>query len=263
LAIRRIDTLISLMPNPTRPGTLLVGCPAGELHSFPALLLMLMLRRRGWSVTYLGANIPLMELAQTAAAIHPDLIILAAQRLSAAAELRAAAELFQRGGLPLAYGGRIFNTKPQLRGQIPAYFLGETLEESVDRIEQLASAPAPFPDILRAAGDLRKCAAVFRFKRPRIEARVIEKLRELNLANEAILPVNEQFAEGLLAALTLGDLAFLESELEWVRDLFADRKISGEKLKIYLAAYRKVVEDEMGTAGACISDWIGLILAVD
>jgi methylmalonyl-CoA mutase cobalamin-binding subunit len=263
LAIRRIDTLISLMPKPTRLGTLLVGCPSGELHSFPALLLTLMLRRMGWSVTYLGANIPLMEMVQTAAAIQPALIILAAQRLNAAAELRAVAEVFQRSGLALAYGGRIFNTNLQLRGQIPAYFLGETLEESIDRIEQLASAPAPYPDVLRVDDALRECAAVFRFKRPRIEARVIEKLRKLNLANEAILLVNEQFAEGLLAALALGDLAFLEGDLEWVSDLLAERKISAEKLRFYLDAYRKAVDEEMGAASARISDWIGSILAVD
>lgn len=261
LAIRRIDTLISLTPNPTHPGTLLMGCPAGELHSFPMLLLMLMLRRRGWNVTYLGANIPLEQMKQAAASIHPDLIVLAAQRLETAAGLRAAAELFQRDGLALAYGGRIFNTNSEIRGRIPAYFLGETLEESLDRIEQLASAPAPFPDILRGGVDFHETAAVFRIKRPRIEATVIEKMKKLALAHEAILLANEQFAEGLIAALELGDPAFMENDLEWVSDLLADRKIAGETLRGYLDVYRKAVDEEMGAAGARIRDWVSSYLA--
>lgn len=263
LVIRRIDTLISLMPNPTRSGTLLMGCPAGELHSFPMLLLMLMLRRKGWNVTYLGANIPLEQIIQAAETIRPDLIILAAQRLETAAGLRVAAELFQRDGLALAYGGHIFNATPEIRALIPAYFLGETLEESIGRIEQLASAPAPFPEIIRVARNFQETAAIFRFKRPRIEARVIEKLKKLDLANEAILLANEQFAEGLLAALGLGDPAFMANDLEWVRDLLVDRKIAGETLRHYLDAYRKVVDEEMGSAGVCIRDWIDSYLDTD
>src|SRR5574340_659839 len=35
MAVRRIETLISATPRPTREHTILTGCPEGEWHSFP------------------------------------------------------------------------------------------------------------------------------------------------------------------------------------------------------------------------------------
>jgi methanogenic corrinoid protein MtbC1 len=50
--------LLSASPTPTRPQTVLVGCPPDEWHTFTPLLLSLLLRRRGLNVIYLGANVP-------------------------------------------------------------------------------------------------------------------------------------------------------------------------------------------------------------
>ena len=46
-AVRRIETLISAAPAPARAQTVLVGCPAGEWHNFPVLLLALLMIGRG------------------------------------------------------------------------------------------------------------------------------------------------------------------------------------------------------------------------
>jgi MerR family transcriptional regulator, light-induced transcriptional regulator len=58
LAMRRLDSLLSASPAPTRNQTVLVGCPPNEWHTFTTLLLSLLLRRRGLNVIYLGANVP-------------------------------------------------------------------------------------------------------------------------------------------------------------------------------------------------------------
>ena len=62
IAIRRINTLLAAVAPPTQPGRILVACPPGEVHDFILLLITYLLRRRGWDVIYLGANVPLKDL---------------------------------------------------------------------------------------------------------------------------------------------------------------------------------------------------------
>src|SRR5512147_1253357 len=52
LAMRRLDALLIASPAPSRPFTVLVGCPANEWHTFTPLMLSLFLRRRGFNVIY-------------------------------------------------------------------------------------------------------------------------------------------------------------------------------------------------------------------
>jgi len=109
LAHRRLDALIAATPPPTRPETILIGCTVDEQHTFPPLLLTLLLRRRGFKVVYLGANVPNQRFQETLLSIKPNLIILSAQLLQTANGLRETAENLAASGARVAYGGRIFS----------------------------------------------------------------------------------------------------------------------------------------------------------
>jgi methanogenic corrinoid protein MtbC1 len=261
LAMRRIETLITNMPNATREKTILTGCPPGEWHSFPVLMMTLLLRRKGFNVIYLGTNIPMEQLEQTIWSIRPDLGVLAAQQLSTAASLQSTAWLFQKLGIPLAYGGLVFNRIPDLRARIPAFFLGEDLNGAIDRIEQLIAYPMAFPDIIREEKTYYEAAAAFRSKQPLIEARLMGILEDQGSLGDNLLEVNAFFAAWLSSALELGDPGLLDTDLEWVKNLLIDRKIPAERLNPYLAAYRQAVESEMGEAGKLITRWIVSYLA--
>ncbi len=256
LAMRRIETLISATPQPTRDQTILVGCPAGEWHSFPVLLLTLLLRRKGLNVLYLGPNIPLEKMEETAALVRPDLIILSSQQLSTASAIHFAALLFQKLHIPLGYGGLVFNRIPELRGKIPAFFLGEKLEEGIDRIEQLLASPEPFPEGILLKGTDDEAAAVFRSKIPLIEATLMEILKEEGFSFEYMAEVNAYFTAELSAALELGDPRFLEPDLEWVNKLMMDRNLPPNLLSPYLAAYQHAVDLAMGESGRVITEWL-------
>jgi DNA-binding transcriptional MerR regulator len=54
----------------------LLACPEGELHDVSLVMFGLALRRRGWRVTFLGANTPIADLEQARKAIAPDLTVL-------------------------------------------------------------------------------------------------------------------------------------------------------------------------------------------
>ena len=67
----------------------LLACPSGELHDLPLLCCGIVLRGRGWRITYLGADTPIGAIAVTARAAPPTIVVLAAvtpERFSVAAE---------------------------------------------------------------------------------------------------------------------------------------------------------------------------------
>lgn len=68
-----IETLRSRSVRPG-PGRLLLGCPPGELHELGLLMFTLDAVTQGWDVVYLGANVPLADLASAAQTTRPDLV---------------------------------------------------------------------------------------------------------------------------------------------------------------------------------------------
>jgi MerR family transcriptional regulator, light-induced transcriptional regulator len=85
------------------PHALLAGAP-GEQHDLGLISFGLSVRARGWRVTFLGQDTPIADIAATARAIRPDLVVVTAttrRRLSAVAD-----ELAALGkGFPLAVAG--------------------------------------------------------------------------------------------------------------------------------------------------------------
>lgn len=56
----------------------LLACAPGEQHDLGLLMFALALRERGWRITYLGQDTPLETIAETARAVEPEAIIIAA-----------------------------------------------------------------------------------------------------------------------------------------------------------------------------------------
>lgn len=261
LGIRRIQTLITAAPNPTRSKTILVGCPELETHSFPLILMTLILRRRGWNVTYLGANVPLEQLDATVQAISPVVTVLAAQLLVTAETLQRAAVLFQKNGFPLGYGGLIFNRIPELQARIPAHFLGEVLKQAIDRVEELALAPnIPAVQVREASVDV-EALNIYQARLPAIEAALLERFPNTGTPAASLQEINVYFSENLAAAIKLGDPRYVEPDLQWVEKLILDRNLSPVNLYEYLTAYSAAVRSVLGSGGAAVTGWIDGFLA--
>ena len=80
-----------------------LACPEGELHDVSLILFGLLLRRRGWRVTFLGANTPLEDVLHTQEHVPADFTVLFA---AAWAEHQAfAAGMAARATHPFALGG--------------------------------------------------------------------------------------------------------------------------------------------------------------
>ncbi len=254
LAARRLDTLISAVPAPTRKETLLLACPPEEQHPFPLLLLSLLLSRRGWRVVYLGPDVPLSKLEDTLRAVHPALVVMSAQGLVAAASLRNAAGLAAELGIPFAYGGRIFNLLPRLRELIPGYCMAGSLQAAPAQIELLLEHGMEMPPATPIPAS--PLAQAYQWNQPHIEAAVREQLQGSPLGSEDLEAAGYFLGKILLASLQLGQLDYLKSDLDWLRGLSVGEKRPVDGLHQYLAAYSAAVRQIMGSTGQPIADWL-------
>jgi DNA-binding transcriptional MerR regulator len=70
----------------------ILACPPGEQHALPLLMFGIALHRRGWRVTYLGADTPVASLGRAVDMLRPALVVVASPvsstLLAVAGELR-------------------------------------------------------------------------------------------------------------------------------------------------------------------------------
>jgi methanogenic corrinoid protein MtbC1 len=184
LTLRRLETLISAAPAPTRPNRVLIGCAPEDQHIFPGLLLTFLLKQRGWDAVYLGARVPAARFEATVAKVKPSLVILTAQHLHSAAVLLEAAQILKNARVPLAFGGRIFNLIPSLRLRIPGHFLGERLELAPKAAEQLLTRSVELPETEAVADEYAQALDTLRLNQTLIEAEVWRRLEALDIRPE-------------------------------------------------------------------------------
>ena len=256
LAMRRLDALLSASPVPTRNQTILIGCPAEEWHAFAPLLLALLLRRRGLSVIYLGANVPSEQLSSTVKDLHADLVVLVAQQLITAATLQHTALVLSSKKIPVAFGGRILTIHRELANTISGFFLGNDLSEAVENIEMILSEkvkpyqPKGVSPIYAAAHQ------AFVAKRGQIELTFQQLLEPLSISPEAIKTGVLFLGDNITAALQLGDISHVSTEVDWLRTLLQAYDTPPQQLIHFMEAYLQAVNQNINGQGNPISEWL-------
>ena len=258
LALRRLDALIASTSAPTRPGRILVTCPANEEHTFSPALITFLLRRRGWEVLYLGANVPATRLEAALAATRPNLVIAPAQQLYTAATLLDMARLVAWEKLAFAFGGLAFNTAPGLRDRIPGHFIGEKLEDVPPMVGRIMASPQPAADVVPTPPAYRVALGHYREKRPAIEAAVWDAIPAADRHLDHLALAGTHLARDIEAALALGDLEFMGADVEWLERLLLNRGIPPEAPRHFLSAYRRALQAHLGDHGKPVIDWLAM-----
>ena len=257
--VRRLEALVLAAPPPSRPGRILVACPPEEVHVIGPLLLTFLLRRRGWEVIYLGANVPIDRLETTVSVTKPRLAIMTAQQLHTAATLAEAAIVLHGEGVPLAYGGLIFNRQPPLRNRVAGHFLGEVLEAAPQVVESLMAAPHPVPAAEPVSEAYHQALDRFQKRQALIEARAVQILNAAGFAHNHLTVANRELSLNIGAALALGDMKLLGTDIAWIRGLLENRLVPDDALFDYLGAYSQAAADQLGPEGL-IAGWLGELL---
>ena len=260
LAMRRLESLLAAAPPPTRAERILVGCPPHEDHTFSPLLLTLFLRRRSCDVVYLGANVPEVRLNSAITTTSPQLVIMSAQQLHTAAGLLGMAQLLLEQGVPLAYGGLVFNLVPALRARIPGHFLGESLEEAPQVVEKILSSPTVMQPLEAVSEAYERAWLHYRERQGLIEAEVWQAANSDRASHEHLSIATTHLALNILAALKLGDIDFLGSDIEWVEGLLGNYRLPRQLLYGFLGVYRRAAEKHMDERGALVIDWLGRVV---
>jgi methanogenic corrinoid protein MtbC1 len=256
LATRRLEALIAATPQPSRAETILVSCATHEDHTFSPLTIVLLLRRRGYKVVYLGANVPLERLEATVDMVDPTMVVLTAQHIHGAAMLQQMGFFLERSDLRMAYGGLIFNRVPELQARIPGEYLGEHLHEAVQRLETLLGARPQVPRVPDREPALLAALDHFRDRQSNIESEIWNSLKDSRIPYSELETANHFLAQGISAALTLGDPAFMGDNMEWIQGLLTNYGRNHGFLELYLDSYRRAAHSQLGASATPVLTWL-------
>lgn len=255
LAARWIQAPLASAPPISRPDLVMVICPPGERHAFGPLLLTYLLRRAGWGIVYLGADTPVAEMRATVQRSAPRWVIATAHHLPPVVGVQALGTLLEDMGVPLAFGGRIFNQVPTLRSRIRGYFLGEQIREVPMRLEEWAVRLPPLPPLVPIPDAYRQAQIRYVDQEPFIRARVFALLAYPPTHDLPQWLIDYTFAH-IRAALMLGDMALADAYVDWLRGLQGGLSLSPGWVTPFLEAYQKGIEHYLGQDGAPLLEWL-------
>jgi DNA-binding transcriptional MerR regulator len=256
LAVRPLESLLAAAPPASRPQRILVACPPDELHAFAPLLLTLLFRRCGWAVTHLGADVPVERLREAVAATHPDWAVFPAQQLHTAASLLRVASVLREEAVGVAFGGLIFNSLPVLRQRIPGSFLGATLAEAPEAMEKLIFSPPAMAAVQPVPRAYHRALTHFEDRRARIEAMVWEAESALETEHQQLAEANLFLGRGITAGLTLGDMHFLDADMDWLAAFLVHRSAPENLLRGYLEFYYQAAGESLDNRGSPVLAWL-------
>ncbi len=259
LSMQRLEMLVTATPAPTRPERIIVAAAPEEHHVFSPLLLTFLLRQRGWDVVYLGADVPTHEIESTIRQVGPELIIVAAQLFHTAATLKELAVAVRSHGVPLAFGGLVFNQMPGLRQLIPGHFLGESLEEAVQSVSALVTQRRAPEQWTEPGPSYMRVLTQYCERRALIESHVWGTFIATNRATDHLSAINHSIAQVIEAALKLGDIGLLGSEIAWIERVMVGYRLSKTLLADYMLAYYQAARIHLGESAAIVVDWLSRV----
>jgi MerR family transcriptional regulator, light-induced transcriptional regulator len=133
----RLISLLQSYPTRNHAPLALLGCAPMEMNELHTIMLAVLLRKQGWRTEYLGPDLSMEDLADYAADVQPDLVILSATSEFTAREMRRAQEIIRQTGAhaSLCTYGAAFEQHPRLRQEIQGSYLGGNFEEATRRIQ--------------------------------------------------------------------------------------------------------------------------------
>jgi methanogenic corrinoid protein MtbC1 len=135
---RLISMLSTSMPPSQKPVIIAAGAP-GEEHQIGLLMIVVMLRWRGWDIRYLGSNLALEKLPEALAPINPRMLLFSATtEETARSVLKIEPEMKRFGDRQplLVLGGQGF-TRVKIPASLKAIWLDNSPDETVAAIEKM------------------------------------------------------------------------------------------------------------------------------
>jgi len=133
-----MSMLTTTMP-PTHHPVIIAGGAPGEEHQIGLLMLVVMMRWRGWDIKYLGPNLGLDRLPEALSPLNPRMLLFSATTEENARALLKIGPLMMRFQKPhplLVFGGQGF-ANLSIPGSIEATWLDASPDNTIARLEKM------------------------------------------------------------------------------------------------------------------------------
>ena len=257
---RKLLTLMTSSPAPTRNARIVAACAPGEYHELGILMLSLFLRRRGYNVVYLGQNIAATRLQEMLAKTQPDLLLLSASGLPSAANLLDVCQDLRRAdghaGLTIAFGGRVFNRLPALEKHVFGLYIGEDAIQAMNRIvevianargAQLAALANEF--VQHAEPAAAEALTAFRLRRADIVSATVRLTASHDrdeYSGRQAFETAENLVDIVDALLRFGEPEILTQPVNWQWDALPPDGLGSLRLKVFAAALAEATRSVVG-----------------
>ncbi|MFB7714060.1 B12-binding domain-containing protein [Streptomyces sp. NPDC056105] len=137
---------------PSGRGRMTVACTDGEWHGLPARLLAEVCKLRGWTVDYLGVQVPTHHLIAHIHQTGPDVVALSCSIATRLPTAHAAITAVQATGTPVLVGGAAFGAHGQYARRLGADAWAPDARSAADRLDREilprpAAAHQPIDDL--------------------------------------------------------------------------------------------------------------------
>ncbi|MEQ3550887.1 cobalamin-dependent protein [Pseudonocardia nematodicida] len=221
-------------------GRITVACVDGEWHALPARLLTEVLRLRGFTVDYLGAQVPAAHLITHLHRTGPDAVALSSSIATRLPTAHATISACQAAGVPVIVGGPAFGTDGRYARLLGADAWAPDARTAAETLRGGLPAPAnphaqPMDDLPHLSD--QEYTLVTR-NAPTLVATVTEKLRERVPAmagydDEQVLRTAEDvrhIVDFLAVALYTGDPDLFGDFLDWTAEVLTARSVPASVL---------------------------------
>jgi MerR family transcriptional regulator, light-induced transcriptional regulator len=128
----RMLQLFEMAGSPRGGPVAVIACGPNEYHEIGALAIGIFLRRAGIRTHYLGANMPIVDLARFSREVRAATIMLSCGSAENVDALRAQVHLLREVVPTLVFGGRVFNQRPSLAQELGGVYAGNNAEQARD-----------------------------------------------------------------------------------------------------------------------------------
>jgi hypothetical protein len=219
-------------------------------------MLSLFLRRRGFNVIYLGANVPVDRFEETVRVVRANLVILVSQTLASAASLQQTALTLTSNKISVGYGGRIFNMRPEIIKHISGHHLGNDVSAALEEVEHILNGKRKSTQTQSASREYVAAHQFFIAKRADIEQTLKTLIKPLGISSESFQTGIHFLGDNIAAALQLGDMNHVSDEMAWVKFLLHAYERPDEELVDFMSAYAKAVNKHINGSGKPIFEWL-------
>lgn len=155
---RFMSQIVQVNGTPPSNGRMMLAfAPPGDLHDMGLRMVADFFEINGWNVHYLGANVPVQDVAPAVEAVHPDLVAISASMAVHLSSLRAAVAAARTASTQpvprILVGGRPFAVMPELKDYVGADASADSAASAVRAGCELLGLDPPFAITPVQSGD--------------------------------------------------------------------------------------------------------------